>query len=155
MPATGQLGIALLVALCAPVAVSATARKGPGQAPEPGTIAFVRHVAGADEIFLVRADGSALRRLARLPRSAKSQLAWAPDGMRLGVLSQIRGRSSGTLCVLSLSGLKLRKLAPFSTTSDPDRYVPPPDWAPDRRGSPTTIAATSRSFGWRAGRGYA
>jgi hypothetical protein len=82
MPNARQLGIALLVALSAPFAVSATAQVQPGQAPEPGTIAFVRHVAGADEIFWVRADGSGLRRLT-LPRSAQSQLVWAPDGTRV------------------------------------------------------------------------
>jgi Tol biopolymer transport system component len=129
--AAGPLGIALLVALFALISASAAAQVQPGQDPELGTIAFVRHVAGADEIVLVRADGSGLRRLARLPRSAKSQLAWAPDGTRIGVLAQNNGRPGGALFVLSLSDPRLRKLAPFSPGADIDRYVPPPDWAPD------------------------
>ena len=106
--------------------------KSTPQIAELGTIAFVRHVAGADEILLVRADGSGLRRLARLPRSARSQLVWAPDGTRLGVLAQNNGRSGRRTLrpehlPVSICGSS-HPSVPEQTSTATCR---PPDWSPD------------------------
>jgi TolB protein len=91
----------------------------PAWSPDGRRLAFVRADA-QPAVYLVRADGSGLRRL-----TAGSSPAWSPDGQRI-VFSRRVGRGVD-LYVIRADGRGLRRLTRTAATEDE------PEWSPDGR----------------------
>jgi Tol biopolymer transport system component len=101
-----------VLALAAPAAASA-----PGPAR---LIAFDRSLDGSGSIFVVRADGTGLRRVGRETGSAHP--AWAPDGRRIAYDSGGDGLET-SVHVAGLDG-RLRRIRPGASGAQ---------WSPDGR----------------------
>jgi Tol biopolymer transport system component len=133
-------------------------RSGAATGTARSKIAFLRLVNGARressyELYVMNADGSGKRRLARSPLAGNDGLfravpAWSPDGRKLVFAIQLRG--SAGLChragacndeifVINADGSGLRRL---TRNAVPDGHA---TWSPDGR----KIAFLS----WRAGTG--
>ena len=98
-----------------------TADVAPAWSPDGVRILFTRIVRGAifaehgPEVFTVRADGSAMRRLA----TNTFALAWSPDGRRVLALTHyLEGSGRETLSVLDADGSRRRVLLGLDRASD-------------------------------------
>jgi TolB protein len=91
----------------------------PGSAA--GQLAFTTDRDGNDEIYLVNADGTGLRRLTTLP-AADLQATWAPDGSKLAFTSNRGGHYS--IYVMDANGENVIDLSQGS-----DDFLPA--WSPD------------------------
>jgi Tol biopolymer transport system component len=114
-------------------------RGGPGQgvvdlawSPDGRTIAFARFadagdlvVRSTEAIFVVKPDGSGLRRLTWERWSAYRAPAWSPDGRRLAVVADRDGNSE--VYVMNADGSRRRNV-----TVNP-AYDGDPTWSPDGR----------------------
>lgn len=89
---------------------------------EEGRLAVVRSVEGAAELFSVRQDGQALRRLTEHPALDVGP-SWSPDGERLAFVSDRSG--SPQIYVMRADGSGVRRL-----TYD-GGYNTSPAWSPD------------------------
>jgi TolB protein len=94
---------------------------------QPRGSAGVCHRAGAcnDEIFVINADGSGLRRLTR-NAAPDGRAAWSPDGRRIAFLSWRHGTGADVF-VMNADGSDQRNL-----TRKPGNEVDPV-WSPDGR----------------------
>jgi len=91
--------------------------------PDGSHIVFTKAAGG---IYVVAADGTGLRRLRGVPRSADAgDSSWSPDGTRIAFA--IRQRGAIDLYVIGLDGKGLRRL----TTTQYRNYYP--SWSPDSR----------------------
>ena len=107
--------------------VSAGGPAGPIWSPDGRRIAFWSGRDGNDGIYVMNADGSGQRLLAR----NVGHVAWSPDGRKMLV---VRGASQGMrptkhdVFVMDVDGRKLRRL-----TRIPQVNGPLPSWSPDGR----------------------
>lgn len=102
----------------------------PALSPDGRTVVFQRAVSGPDHsteprLYLVRVDGSGLRRLTRA-RTAELDPAWSPDGTRIAFTRSARG--SFDLVVCAPDGSQLRRLT--ETRAADEGF---PAWSPDGR----------------------
>lgn len=108
-------------------ATAALLALAPSAAPAPGApreLAFVRGEASATEIYVIREDGSGLRRLTS-NRAADFSPIWSPDGKRLLFASNRDGDDE--LFVMDASGRNVRQLTR-------NRFMDlTPQWSPDGR----------------------
>ena len=104
-------------------------------------IAFSAHRSGEPDrdIWIVNADGSNLRRLARTPDMWECDVDWSPVGGRI-VFSEVAGYFL-KLYVMKTNGSQIRRLAPKSLSQGRTFQAAAPDWSPGGR----RIAFT----GWR------
>ena len=109
---TGGLTAALALLVSAPTPAAETVRE----------LAFVRGEASATDIFVVREDGSGLRRLTT-SRGADYSPIWSPDGKRILFVSSRDGDDE--LFVMDAAGKNVRQL-----TRNRERDLTP-QWSPD------------------------
>jgi Tol biopolymer transport system component len=104
-------------------------------------IAFSAHRSGEPDrdIWIVNADGSNLRRLARTPDMWECDVDWSPVGGRIA-FSEVAGYFL-KLYVMKTNGSQIRRLAPKSLSQGRTFQAAAPDWSPGGR----RIAFT----GWR------
>jgi len=93
----------------------------PAWSPDGNNIAFVRIIQGKEQIFLMSADGSNLKRVTN-NASNNGQPAWSPDSSKLVFQTDRDGNFE--IVVMSVDG-KLTQL-----TDDPGDDLDP-DWSPD------------------------
>jgi TolB protein len=94
--------------------------------PDGGEIAFERELGEApDDIWVVHADGSELRRLTR-QRAYEIEPAWSPDGKQILFVS-VRSGGHRELYVMNADGSEQRRL----TRTDMEEHDPA--WSPDGR----------------------
>jgi len=116
-------GIAALAAIA--VAATAWAVAGlqrAGAVPAPAELAFSSARDGDSELYVIRADGSGLRRLTR-NRSGDYGPAWSPDGRRIAFASNRDGNDE--LYVMDADGRGVKRL---TRTAGSDFS---PAWSPD------------------------
>jgi TolB protein len=116
----------LLVVLAALAAITVlllpTSSATSAAAPRPGELAFVRGEGSATEIYVVRADGSRLRRLTKNGFSDFAPI-WSPDGRRILFVSNRDGDDE--LYVMDANGANVRQLTRNR------RQDLTPQWSPD------------------------
>jgi TolB protein len=96
-------------------------------APGAGLIAFLsRQADGADELYVMRPDGSGLRNLSNHPAHDKAP-AWSPDGTRLAFVSDRTGRPE--VFTVRPDGTGLTQITETSAPTADYDYVFA--WAPD------------------------
>jgi Tol biopolymer transport system component len=100
-----------------------------GGVSQTGLIAFARNRGEGFEIYVIRADGSGLRRLNHVGNNESP--VWSPNGKRLAFTSYSR-----QIWVVDVDGTRLRQLTRVRDNRDPA-------WSPDGR----RIAYTSRLDG--------
>ena len=95
-------------------------RLAPAWSPDATQVAFVKHTypepngtGGVSEVWLVGADGTALRRLADSPDA--QSLAWSPDGSQL--LASSFGGENGRVDLIDVASGARRKLAGGATSA--------------------------------------
>lgn len=103
----------------------------PRFSPDGRTILFTSDRSGADNIWLMNADGSDRRQLTRLDDPLPTNAAWLPDGQWIVVKRHVRSTRSvggGEIWLYHVeggSGIKLRDRTSF--TSDQNEPYPSPD----------------------------
>lgn len=115
-------------AACA-LAIAGAVSAAPVHAASPALVAFASDASGTYDLYVVRLDGSGLRRLTDGPQTDTSP-AWSPDGRRLVFWSHLAGTSQ--LSVVDVDGRNRRELA-VNTQPDTLHRVFPPAWSPDGR----------------------
>jgi Tol biopolymer transport system component len=95
----------------------------PEWSPSGDELAFARHYRGRSDIYVVRSDGSGLRRLTR-HAGQHSWPAWSPDGKRIAFVSGLRRTRS--VSSMNVDGSQVRRL-----TGGAVDYAYP-DWQPLR-----------------------
>ncbi|MEV4758117.1 VWA domain-containing protein [Micromonospora sp. NPDC049559] len=106
----------------------------PAVSPDGGRVAFVSDRGGSDDIWLVNADGTGLRRLTDHP-GEDTWPTWSPDGTRIA-FSSTRDDPDGDIYVIAAAGGALTRL-----TTD-EAADTEPAWSPDG----TRIAFTTARF---------
>lgn len=101
----------------------------PAAAAPPPLVAFAGDAAGTYDLYVVRLDGSGLRRITDGP-AADTSPSWSPDGTRIVFWSTLAGTSQ--LTVVDQDGRNRREL-PVNTQPDGPHHVFPPAWSPDGR----------------------
>jgi Tol biopolymer transport system component len=97
----------------------------PDWSPNGSEIAFVRHYRGRSDIYVIRADGSGLRRLTNTNQAGQhSWPAWSPDGKRIVFVSVSRRKPA--IYTMNADGSHPKRL----TTGGIDYAYP--DWQPLR-----------------------
>lgn len=115
----------------------------PAQDPDLGLIAFVSERDGIEDIYVMKPDGSHVRRVA-VTEPVEGEMrgswvpAWSPDRTRIVFASNRDDGGSANLYVVDADGRHLRRL----TKHDGFDYTP--DWSPDG----TTIAFLSNRDGF-------
>lgn len=118
-------GPSALASLAGAAVAAALLLSGAAGAPRPPEeLAFVRGEGAASEIYVVRDDGSGLRRLTR-NRVPDSSPIWSPDGRRILFVSSRDGDDE--LFVMDASGANVRRLTRNR------RADLTPQWSPDGR----------------------
>jgi TolB protein len=117
------LAMTVVVAVVGAVAAARATAATEGAAP-PRELAFVRGAPSATEIYVVREDGSGLRRMTN-NRVADYAPSWSPDGKRLLFVSNRDGDDE--LFVMDASGGNVRQLTRNR------RQDVTPQWSPDGR----------------------
>jgi Tol biopolymer transport system component len=119
---TWPLAVLALVA-AAPAAFPATTR----QSADRRLLAFSAGRGWNSDIYVIRADGSGLRRLTRSPRREDTP-TWSPDGKRLAFRVWTRSRDDEEIYVMNADGSGRHDIS-----RDPDAIDRSPAWAPDGR----------------------
>jgi Tol biopolymer transport system component len=89
-------------------------------------LAFVSNRSGSPDIYVVRVDGTGIKRLTDDP-AMDTEPAWSPDGQRLAFVSTRSGRRD--LFVMNADGSNVERLTrPEDWLST---YVSSPTWSPD------------------------
>ena len=91
-----------------------------------GQLVFQRPIGQQVDLFTVRPNGVALRRLTRTG-TWEEKAEWSPDGRRLAFARSGRSGSPTEIWTMSSSGRQRRALTSFGSTSDA------PTWSPDGR----------------------
>lgn len=115
--------------LCALAVAAASVAVPAAAAPAAPLVAFASDAAGTYDLYVVRLDGSGLRRVTEGPE-ADTAPSWSPDGRRLVFWSHLAGTSR--LTVVDVDGRNRREL-PVATQPDGPHRVFPPAWSPDGR----------------------
>ncbi len=97
----------------------------PAWSPSGRKIAFERAVGGSDEVFVMNANGTRVRRLTR-SRGKDDEPEWSPDGRKIAFVSARRGRES--IFVMRANGTRVSRLTRFRRGEADD-----PAWSPDGR----------------------
>lgn len=132
---------ALLVLSCAPVGA-------PGIGSDPGSIVFDSDRTGADEIFAMDANGSNVRHLTHVARTAVSSRTpgWSADRQWI-VFTSNRNGPWADLYVMDEKGRNVRQL-----TSTPMVSEANPAWSPE--GREVIYSAQARARAGEAGRDH-
>jgi Tol biopolymer transport system component len=101
----------------------------PGWSPDGSKIAFAsdrRNGAERQEIYVMDADGSNVRRVSTLPEAALSDHAprFSPDGKRLVFTRHITDPGTSALFTVRLDGSGLRQLTPWGNGADDADFSP-------------------------------
>ncbi|EPX59664.1 tolB protein precursor, periplasmic protein [Cystobacter fuscus DSM 2262] len=107
----------------------ATAREGnfePSVSPDGSRVVFVSSREGDPELYVMKADGTDVRRLTHFPREDVAP-RWSPDGQWISFLSDRDGRTR--LYVMKADGTELRPVSASATVGDERE----PAWSPDGR----------------------
>ena len=102
----------------------------PAWSPDGRQIAFSSRRGDTSQIYVMRSDGSAERRLTTGPGSATDP-AWSPDGTRIA-FTRVAERSTGDIHVIGTDGRGETRL---TDPTIPTEQIPPSDdqaaWSPD------------------------
>jgi Tol biopolymer transport system component len=105
----------------------ATAREGnfePSVSPDGSRVVFVSSREGDPELYVMKADGTDVRRLTHFPREDVAP-RWSPDGQWISFLSDREGRTR--LYVMKPDGTELRPVSGSATVGEERE----PAWSPD------------------------
>jgi len=104
----------------------------PAWSPDGRWLAFVGGAGGADQIFVIRADGTRLRQVTDSSDATKESLDWSPDGLRIGYSASVTADSGPfSIHLVEVDGSHDKTIA---ATRLPDvEYVELADWSPDAR----------------------
>lgn len=91
-----------------------------------GMLAFVSDRSGNPDIYVVRVDGTEIKRLTDDP-AIDSEPAWSPDGQRIAFVSNRFGRRD--VFVMNADGSNVVRLT--KPEDWPSTYVSSPTWSPD------------------------
>ena len=117
------------------------ADRDPSWSPDGALIAFVRTLESGPfgrrdqnhELFVMRADGSGVRRLTRY-RDEDLAPAWAPDGSRIAFVRRVERSGVVAIYTIRPDGTGLRRM-----TVRPPGFHSAPAWSPDGRSIAFTV----------------
>jgi len=115
----GRHGSSLPPAAFSQITFDAGAERQPALSPDGKTFAFVKLVAGHDDIFVQRVDGRSAIDLTRDSPGDDSQPAFSPDGNQIAFRSE---RDGGGIFVMGATGESVRRLTESGYN---------PAWSPD------------------------
>jgi len=95
--------------------------------PDGKQIAFGSNRSGKYEMWLINADGGALRQISRMPHEQAVSPIWSPDGRRLA------GSVLGGTAFIIEAGKRWQEQSPerLPPWIEPDLYFAPRSWSPD------------------------
>jgi Tol biopolymer transport system component len=91
----------------------------PDYSPDGTLLSFVTSKSDADHFSVARADGTAIREIATIPKTGNAQAAWSPDSSSIGLIYDVNGTpqlsmvpvDGGPAKVIDLGGLRALDLA--------------------------------------------